>query len=144
MKLPKYVVTWAAYGVISLTVLALLWLVVQRVFFLPTENATRKATAITKEETAGATANAAEDALGTVNEVHREYIRTEEITRRNEYAVKTTPGADTRVPAVAGALERGLCEYRAYSSEPRCASVLGNVDGVGPSGKNSSSAATGQ
>lgn len=122
------------YGLLAVLAAFLLWAIIHRLFFLPSENAANKANAVTQEENAIAAGEAAGAALGTVREVHTEYRRIDEITRSNEHAIKTAPGADAPAPAVAGALRRGLCHYRAYHDDPGCAAVLGDHHRIGPAG----------
>ena len=133
MSTPKSIVALVAYGLGGLVVIGLLWLAVYRLFFLPGENAERKARGVVQEETIRATGNAAGDGMEIMREVTIEHRRIDEITRSTEHEIKTAPGAETRAPAVAGALRRGLCQS-SYNGDARCAAVLGNGDGIGPAG----------
>lgn len=131
MSTRKSIAVLIAYGLLLIVVGWLLWSIVHRLFFLPAENAANKANAIVQEETATAAGAAAGTALETVREVHTEYRRIDEISRSNEHAIKTAPGADARAADVAGALRRGLCHHRTYQRDPGCAAVLGDGESIG-------------
>lgn len=150
MKLPALPATGKGRAVLAAGILAgllALWLafiLVDRLFILPREAAQSKGKAIAAEETAKAAGEAAREALTVTNEVHREYVRVEQITRRNESAIKQAAGAATRLPGVAAALHDSLCRRAAYSAEPDCAAVLGAGEGLGPAGSDPGSAAPAQ
>lgn len=135
MSTPKSIAVIIAYGLLVIVAGVLLWQIVHRLFFLPAENAERKARGIVHEETIDATGQAASEGMEIVREIHIEHRRIDDITRSNEHAIKTTPGADSRAPAVAGALKRGLCQS-SYHGDAGCAAVLGDGDGLGPAGSD--------
>lgn len=109
-----------------------------------TEGEVQRANAIAAEETAKGLSGAAGDALETVNETHREVIRIEQITRRNQDAILASTDAGLRAPGVAAALHDGLCRRAAYEREPDCAALLGNGGGIGPAGTDAGSGEAGE
>lgn len=125
-------ITVAAYAVAAAIILWLVSAIFYRLIILPREAKQAKAETITQQETTKATGEAAKDAITVTNEVRREVIRIEEITRRNERAIQTAPGAETRAPDVARALRDGLCELGAYSGHPDCAAVPRPGGELGP------------
>lgn len=143
MKLPTDPRAWlpfAAWAGGGLLVIGLISVAIYQFVLLPRENATRKATGIVQEATIEGLGDASADALEITRETHTEHVRIEEITRRNEDAIKAATGADTRVPGVARALVRGLCEHRAYLGHAGCPPVLGDDGGLRPAGSDDGSA----
>lgn len=140
MSRTRSLVTLALYGIAAIALAAVLWTVAHRLFVLPRQAAEARGEAIVQEETARASGEAVEDALTTTNEVHREYVRIEEVTRSNDHAIKQATGADTRIPAVTSALRRSLCNRAVYRSEPDCIALLGNDSSVGAAGGDDGSA----
>lgn len=135
MKIPTDPRAWlplVGYAFGAIAVICAVWWAIHALILAPREAAETKARGIVNEERAAATGEAAGAALEISREVHTEYRRIDEITRSNEHAINSAPGADAPAPAVAGALRRGLCGHRAYSSDPGCTAVLGDAEGVGP------------
>lgn len=123
---------WILASVGTLVAIVVAWALAAAVYqwlSAPRRAAENKAQAVTQQETTKATGEAAQAALTVTNEVHREYVRIEETTRRNDHAIKQSNDAGTRVPGVAAALHDSLCQRRAYIGEPGCAAVLGNDRG---------------
>lgn len=135
-SLPRDPVQLGIAAVLGLAIIgALIW-TVNYWINLPRENATNKARGVVQEATIDGLGDAAGEALEITREIHTEHVRIEEITRRNQDAIKSAPGADTRAPDVAGALVRGLCEHRTYFGYAGCPAVLGNDGGLGPAGSD--------
>ncbi len=71
---------------------------------------------------AGAAANSAADAIGTVARSGEASAASEQLTRDNERDIRSAEGADVRVnPSVHGAGLQALCRRTAYRDAPRCA-----------------------
>lgn len=61
------------------------------------------------------------DAVGTIGKQSAAEDATDTITRENENAIRSAPGADTPVPAAVDAVARErLCRRAAYSQRPEC------------------------
>lgn len=142
MKLPRLPTNnWArlAIGAIAILVVWTLVAAVVRFFSAPREAAQQRGEAITQQEAAKATGEAAQAALQTVTEVRREIVRIDATTRRNDHAIKSAADAGTRAPGVAAALHDSLCRRASYQREPDCAAVLGNDRGLGAAGTDAGS-----
>lgn len=127
---------------IAAAVILALWFVAATVYrwiSAPRAAAEQKAEAIVQQETAEATAAVATEAATVTREVYREHVRIDEITRRNDHAIKSAAGAETRVPDVAAALNRSLCQRAAYHGEPDCAAVRGDGGSIGAAGTDAGS-----
>ena len=147
MKLPTLPVTTRGRVILVIVALLAAWalfIAYDRLFVLNREAARQKGKAIVAEETTEAAGEAARGALTVTNEVHREYVRIEETTRRNDRAIKQAAGADTRLPGVAAALRDSLCHRAVYRGEPDCAAVLDADQGLGPARGDGGSAAAGE
>ncbi|MCB1454400.1 MAG: hypothetical protein KDJ43_12210 [Rhizobiaceae bacterium] len=126
MKLPALPATTkgrailAGKAIVALLAAWAVFIIIDRLFILPRESRQNEGKAIVAEETAEAAGEAARGALTVTNEVHREYVRIEETTRRNDRAIKQAAGADTRLPGVAAALRDSLCQRQAYIDDEDC------------------------
>lgn len=70
---------------------------------------------------ADAAIGSGEDAVRTVGNQAAAETATDAITRENDHAIRSAPGADAPVdPAASDAGLRGLCRRAAYRRDPRC------------------------
>lgn len=137
---------WIIAGLGTLAAIVVVWTLAATAYhFLSAPRRAKEAGAqvITQQEASKATSEAAQGALQTTTEVHREYVRIDETTRRNDHAIKHSNDADVHLPGVAAALHDSLCRRRAYSGEPRCPAVLGDDRGVGATRADAGGAAAG-
>jgi hypothetical protein len=102
------------------------------------ERAAQAETVVVHEGYEGAM-EAAQETTRTVVRVEREKAVIQEITRRNEDAIKQSPGADTHLPDVAASLRGALCLRDAYRGDPACAAVRGPGGVERPAGADAGS-----
>ena len=70
---------------------------------------------------AGAALSSGRDAANTIGNRMEADAATDTITRENDHAIRTAPGADAPVdPALRDAALRGLCRRAAYRHDPKC------------------------
>ncbi len=75
---------------------------------------------LSRNQTSAALASGA-DAVGAVGAVGASEVQIDVITRENERAIRTAPGADAPVdPALDAAARRGLCRRAAYRERSEC------------------------
>lgn len=147
MKLPRIPKNnWARLALAAAVILIAWTIIASLVSFVrwwnaPREAAQQRAEAITQTETTRATGEAAQAALTTVTEVRREVVRIDATTRRNDHAIKSAAGADTRAPGVAAALHDSLCRRASYHGEPDCAALRGTGGEFGPAATDAGGAA---
>jgi len=70
---------------------------------------------------AGAALASGQDAANSIGNRMDADAATDALTRENDYAIRTAPGADAPVdPALRDAALRGLCRRAAYRRDPKC------------------------
>jgi len=70
---------------------------------------------------AGAALASGQDAANTIGNRMEADAATDTVTRENDHAIRTAPGADAPVdPALRDAALRGLCRRAAYRHDPKC------------------------
>ena len=70
---------------------------------------------------AGAALASGRDAANTIGNRMEADASTDTVTRENDHAIRTAPGADASVdPALRDAALRGLCRRAAYRHDPKC------------------------
>ena len=70
---------------------------------------------------AGAALASGRDAANTIGKRAEADAGTDTVTRENDHAIRTAPGADAPVdPALRDAALRGLCRRTAYRHDPKC------------------------
>ncbi len=66
------------------------------------------------------------DAVGTVGNAAAREDQVQDITRENDVAIHSAPGADAPVdPALGSVARAGLCRYAAYRDSEQCKRLLG-------------------